>query len=276
MVGSIIDSNFTSALAGALAGALAAQKIAERSAQRESLLLEIRRINTAIMLSYSIVNAGLSLKKQYVKDICSTFANKKAELVEFKAKCTAGQIPADLPFEFQADFRSLQMPLIPSDLLRSQVIEGISLVGRPLTAAISLIGAIESLVDTIRKRNELIERFRALGSEGAKQLPAFYFGMPYQSGYTSTEYPDSIDALQRLTDDVIFFSELLGKDLMEHGNATLEKYKRIAKVCKENISEIDFSDAYRQGLMPNSADYLDWLKGFKGKSIETPPKRGAA
>jgi hypothetical protein len=259
-----------------LAGALAAQKIADRSAQRESLLLEIRRINTAIMLSYSIVNAGLSLKKQYVKDICSAFANKKAELAEFKAKRAAGQIPADLPFEFQADFRSLQMPLIPSDLLRTQVIEGISIVGRPLTAAISLIGAIESLADTIRKRNELIERFRSLGAEGAEQLPAFYFGMPYRSGHISTEYPDCIEALQRLTDDVIFFSELLGKDLMDHGKAALDRYKKIAKVRKEKISQIDFSDAHQQGLMPNSADYADWLRGFKSKSTEVEAKPGAA
>jgi len=138
------------------------------------------------------------------------------------------------------------MPLIPSDLLRSQVIEGVSIVGRPLTAAISLIGAIESLADTIRKRNELIERFRSLGAEGAEQLPALYFGMPYRSGHTSTEYPDSIEALQRLTDDVIFFSELLGKDLMDHAKVTLEKYKKVAKVRKERISQIDFSDAHRK------------------------------
>jgi hypothetical protein len=95
------------------------------------------------------------------------------------------------------------------------------------------------------------------------QMPALYFGLQYGVGHTSTEFPDTVEALHKLTDDVIFFSELLGKDLMTHGHALVKDLRKFARTPKEKVSQIDFSDAHQQGLMPISADYADWLKGFK-------------
>lgn len=264
----LINSNFAAALAGALAGALAAQRIADRTKQREELLREIRSTNSAIMLSFTVVNAGLALKNQYVRDLHSTYTKKKNELEEIlKARATGGITPRE-PFEFQADFRSLQMPLVPIELLRSLVVEEISAPARGLTAAISLAGAAESLADTIARRNALIERYRALGPGSEAQLPAFYFGLPYGPGHVNVEYPDTIEALHRLTDDVIFFGAILGTDLIEHGNSLLAKYRKNAKVKKEKIVTLDFSDARAKGLMPDPAEYADWLKGFKVSAAE--------
>jgi hypothetical protein len=138
---SIVNSNFTSALAGALAGALVAHRIADRANQRESLLKELRRTNAAIMLCFSIVNAGLALKRQFVASVYADYKAQAAALEAFKSRRAAGLIPKDEAFNFQADLRTLQMPLLPIDLLRTQVIDGISLAGRPLTAAMSLAGA---------------------------------------------------------------------------------------------------------------------------------------
>lgn len=262
----LVNSNFAAALAGALAGALAAQRIADRSKQREELLLEIRSTNSAIMLSFSVVNAGLALKNQYVRDIHATYTAKKKELEAIlSARAVSGVTPTE-PFEFQADFRSLQMPLVPIELLRTLVIEDVSVGGRALTAAISLAGAAESLAETIAKRNSLIERYRALGPKGEAQLPAFYFGLPYGPGHVSMEYPDTIEAIHRLTDDIIFFADILAADLGEHGQSLLATYGKIAKIKKEKIVTLDFSDAREEGLLPDPKDYADWLKGFR-KSV---------
>ena len=163
------------------------------------------------------------------------------------------------------------MPVIPIDVLRSQIYENISATGRPLALVAALVGSVSSLDDTIQRRNSLIERVRQLGPAGADQLPAFYFGLPYGPGHVSTEFSDTIDSLHNLTDDVIFFSELLGKDLMDHGNHILEQYKKIAKIKKEKISSVDFTEPRKQGLMPSESNYSDWLKGFPNSAQQGVP-----
>lgn len=227
-----LNSNFTAALAGALAGALAAQRIADRAKQRDALLQEVRIINAAIMVTFTICNAGLALKKQFVKGIYEEYSKQKELLQEFHRRRNAGEQPRDLPFEFRADFRTVPMPVVPIDLLRTQVFEHISVTGRPLALVSTLAGAVASLAGIIQKRDTLIERFTALGPAGADQLPAFYFGLPYGPGHVSMEYVDTIEGLRSLTEDVIFFSELLGKDLMDHGNQILKQYQSIAKLKK--------------------------------------------
>ena len=218
------------------------------------------------MVSFTICNTGLGLKKQYVKDIYETYIGKKSELEEFRRRRANGMQPPDLPFEFHADLRTLQMPLLPIDVLRTQVYESISVTGRPLALVATLSGVVASLVETIQRRNALIERFQELGPAGEAQLPAFYFGIPYGPGHVSTEFSDTVESLHSLSDDVIFFSDLLGQDLMVHGNRLLNQYKKVAKVKKETISSADFTEARKQGLMPNPADYADWLQGFVSKA----------
>ena len=270
-ISAFLNSNFTAALAGAFAGAMVAQRIGHRSKQRDLLLDEIRSTNAAIVVSFTICNTGLALKKQFVKEIYETYSAKKRELEEFQKIHGTGEIPANQPFEFQADFRTLQMPLVPIDVLRTQVYESISATGRPLALVGALSGAIDSLSDTIRKRNTLIQQFHALGAAGEAQLPAFYFGLPYGPGHVSTEFSDTVESLHALTDDVIFFSELLGKDLMSHGNSILDQYSKITKVKKEKISKLDFTEPRKEGLMPDAKNYTDWLKEFPDMAQQNTP-----
>lgn len=275
-IAGLLNSNFTAALAGALAGALAAQRIGDRAKQRDALLQEIRSTNAAIMVAFTICNAGLALKNQFIKDIYETYTAKKAALKEFQRRRAAGLEPADHPFEFQADFRTLQMPVVPIDVLRKQVYENISATGRPLALVAALVGAVASLADTIQNRNALIERFRSLGPEDVTHLSAFYFGLPYGPGHVSTEFSDTIESLHSLTDDVIFFSELLGTDLMAHGNHILDQYRNVAKVKKEKISSVNLTGPRNQGLMPDAANYTDWLKGFPNAAQQGIPANAGA
>lgn len=270
-ISAFLNSNFTAALAGAFAGAMAAQRIGDRAKQRDMLLQEIRSTNAAIIVSFTVCNAGIALKKQFVKDIYETYMARKADIEEFNRRRAAGQLPANQPFEFQADFRTLQMPQVPIDILRSQVYESISVTGRPLALVGALSGAVDSLADIIRKRNTLIQQFRALGAADEAQLAAFYFGLPYGPGHVSTEFSDTVEALYALTDDVIFFSELLGKDLMEHGNGILSQYRKVAKVKKEKISTVDYEEPRKEGLMPDAANYTDWLKAFPNSAQQSAP-----
>jgi hypothetical protein len=262
------NSNFTAALAGAFAGAMAAQRIADRTRQREFVLTEVRNTNAAIMIAYTVCNAGLALKKQLVKDIHDSFVATRREHGDFKARRARGDL-VDV-FELHLDLRTVQMPLFPIDVLRTQMFEKVSAVGRPLALTAALAGSVETLGNVIRKRSELIDRFRGLG-EGHPHLIPMYLGEPYGPGHVSEEFPDTVDAMYRLTDDVIFFSSLLAADLMTHGKDVLERYGKAVKVKGQRISSADFSDAREKGLMPEPANYIDWTTGFQDAAQQSAP-----
>lgn len=261
---SAFTTSLVGALAGAYAGAYAAQKIAERSKERAEFQAQIRNTNAAITLSFIVCNAAISLKRQQTKGLCDAYFKKKAELESFSEKRKAGEIFPGIPFEFQADLRSIPFPAVPIDALRSLVYEKLSVSARPLALVATLAGALSSLADTIANRNGLIASFKELSPQVREAaLPALYFGRPYGEGHVSTEYLDTMTGLQNLTDDVIFFSHLLCKDLATHGNKVLDKFKSQFKGVLEQIHAIELSPEKTAGLMPPDEQYSEWLSGFR-------------
>lgn len=260
------NSGFTTALigslAGAFAGAVSAQRIVERSKERELNLLQLRNTNATIMVAFSVCNSMIAIKHQHVASLYETFQRQKEELLDFKRKREAGAIPRETPFEFQADLRTLPAPLAPIKVLQNQVFERLSVTGRPLALVTTLSQTILSLATSIATRNALIERFRVADASANPEFLNHYFGLPSPSGHHSTEYADTIKAIHNLTDDAIFFSHLLCGDLRDYGNTVLERYKARFKDDSQSVSKPDFSKAKEAGLLPNEANYQDWLRGF--------------
>lgn len=261
---SAFTTSLVGALAGAYAGAYAAHKISERSKERADFQTQIRNTNAAITLSFMVLNAAISLKKQQTKGLCDAYFKKKAELEGFLQKLKAEDISPDIPFEFQADLRSIPFPAVPIDALRSLVYEKLSVSARPLALVATLAGALSSLADTTANRNGLIANFKELSPQVREAaLPALYFGCSYGEGHVSTEYLDTMTGLQNLTDDVIFFSHLLCKDLATHGNKVLDKFKSQFKVVLEQIHAIELLPEKTENLIPPDEQYSEWLSGFR-------------
>lgn len=265
--GDLLNSAFTTslvgALAGAFAGARAAQNVAERARETEQLVTQIRTINAAITASFTVANLLLAFKKQHIKPLFDGFVAKKAELGDFQRERDAGEIPKDQPFEFTADLRTLQIPLLPIELLQRLVFEKLSVTGRPLALTTALASVAASVADLTQNRAVLIELFRNLSEPDRRTFPALYFGLPFAQGKTSTEYADILHGLHSHTDDGIFFSELLCQDLMALGEVALGQYRKRVKNTKERVSEVSFADARALGLMPDPDQYKDWLRGFQ-------------
>lgn len=265
--GNVLNSAFTTSLVGALAGAFfgarAAQNTAERSKQKDQLLSQIRATNAAISASFVFCNILISLKRQHVKPIYETFVAKRAELAEVHEKRRLGQLSADQPFVFTADLRTLQMPLLPIQLIERIVFDKLSVIGRPLALTTSLSGVASTLADLMQQRRALIERFKRIPPGKQELVAALYFGRSFAEDRVSTEYADNLEALFNQTDDGIFFSQLLCRDLMESGEIALKEYKRLSKKSTEHISKIDFRQASELGLMPDESKYQDWLRGFQ-------------
>lgn len=261
-----LNSGFTTSLFGALlgawAGAWAAQRITERIKDKEQLVGQIRAANSAIMSAFVICNVILSLKKQHTQGLYNNFCKQKEALQHHHAGLATGTIAAGTPFEFQADFRSLPMPLVPIDTLKVQAYEKLSINGRPLALVSSLVGALDSLRSSMHLRNELIDRFKNLSPAEMALLPALYFGLPYGGGHVSTEYSDSVNAIRLYTDDVIFFGHLLCKDLEEYGNQVSNEYESRFRKKTIKVNSANFDIATAENLLPDEKDYADWLRAF--------------
>jgi hypothetical protein len=261
------NSSFSTAMAGAFAGAWGAQYIAERSKYRDELIKEIRNINAASVVAFGICNSLLSLKKQHVKALKENFYSQKKLLTDHRGKVQARAIDPKTAFEFQADLQTLTAPQFPIDILREQIFERLSLVGRPLNLTTTLSETLHCLNWSIERRNQLIESYKS-ATNPQVDLPVLYFGLPV-NGHVDQTYPDVIDSVYSQTNDGIFFSNLLCKDLIEHGEKMAGVFSKKFGKGAPTINTTDFTKAEDAGLMPDEADYADWLTMFV-KRIETP------
>jgi hypothetical protein len=255
-------TSLVGALAGAFAGATAAQRIAERTRQSDNLLGQLRATNAAMTVAFTICNSFIQLKRQHVQALYVGFHAQVAALQEFHRKRNAGEIPLEQPFQFQADLRSIQLPLMPVEVLQRLIFDRLSVSGRPLALAATIAGTVESVRDLMEKRAELVTRFNAIPPGHDALTIALYFGLPHGDGRVSTEYKDTLEGLFNQIENGIFFSELLCKDLKGFGDETLAKYKKLSKKTTERVSEVDFELARREGLMPDESKFADWLRGF--------------
>lgn len=265
---SFANSAFTTALvgslAGAFAGAYAAQRIVERAKEKELLLAQLRNINAAITTAFSVCNTMISFKKQHVREIATLFQNQKVAFIEHHRKVSSGESAEEL--RMQVDLRNLETPRVPTEVLQTLLFERISVTGRPLALVSTLLQTVESLARSVATRNNLVERFKKIDPNSLPQFSAIYFGLPFGGGHIDLQYSDTVTAISRLTDDAIFFSELIAKDLHEYGETVLAQYKKLSRDKTQSVSTGDFTLAREAGLMPNEDDYQDWLKGFVKKS----------
>ncbi len=264
-----LNSVFFTAIAGSLAGAFfgayAAQKVAETSKRRDELLKEMRITNAAIMVSFGICNTLLSAKKQHIRALKENFDTQSASLQAFMENNARGADDGNAIFEHRADFQTLPIIQLPTDILQKQVFESLSLGGRPLSLTTTLGQAVDGLNTAIENRNEFIANHYANRTPDNETF-ALYFGLPFNGRRVNKVYPDMIQSIYAQADDSIFFSQLLCKDLEEHGNQIAAQFKKRFGKGAPKIARPIFTNAEQEGLMPESENYSDWANMF----VKTP------
>jgi len=205
------------------------------------------------------------MKKQHIKALKEAYEDQKTALSVHKQRVDSGQIPRGTEFRFTADLQTLCLPALPVDILQKQIFEKLSVAGRPLSLATTIAQSVHSLGGSLEKRNELIAAYKAGNPPLSAEL---YFGLP-RGGAVNQDYPSSVDAIYRQTDDGIFFNHLLCKDLNAHGKKLSETLTKLFRKGAPTIAEADFSKV-AAGLMPDPKYYSDWLTAFKKKEDDSP------
>jgi hypothetical protein len=190
------------------------------------------------------------------------FEKQKAELVIFKRRRAAAEIPNDQMHEFTADMRTFPAPVVPIGTLKTLVFERISAYGRPLALVSILEQSLTGLAEAIEHRGRLIQRFQS-GSIPKDKFAHHYFGLQQASGETNQEYSDTVSAIASYIDDVAFFSSLLCSDLIKHGEKVRATIVKPSDMNVPRVTKADFSGPKAKGLIPPDENYADWLKGFQ-------------
>jgi hypothetical protein len=257
------------ACAGAYAGAWAAQRIAERSRELRELLAEIRNTNAAIMLAVTVWNGAYGLKKQHVKALHDGYKKQREELAEYERKRASATVHLGLGFSYHANLMTLPPITLPVHQLQTHVFEKVSVPGRPLIVVPTIAQTADMLVQSIEKRNELVGQFKKLGGSASPAFHALYFGLVDSSGNQNVEYPDTVEAISVLTDSLMYFTELLCKDLRAHGALLVDRIAEKGRKNRPTIHSADFDKAKREGLAPDEADFASWRDNFvSGASTE--------
>jgi hypothetical protein len=258
-----LNTNFISAsisaLAGAAAGVLGAQSLATKASEKTELTRELRLINAANTIAFTICNSVLASKHQYIHPLHDKFASDTALVRDLIAKAKAGQGPIHINIE--ADLSKFPVPEEPVEALKSMLLQSNKLQGREFALFAMLEQSVNGLKSAIAQRNALCDEF-ALRDHTPDEFNYRYFGLKRRDGHTNRFYADTVSAIKFYSDDVTFFGSKLIDDLYEAGvkvhKALTEKYK--AKVPK--VSTVDFSDAKEAGLIPPDSQYDSWLRGF--------------
>jgi hypothetical protein len=232
-----------------------------RAENKDELLTEIRVTNVATMVAFGVSNTLLSSKKQLIRPLKSQFEQQK-ELT--KAAILKQQKGDGGVIEFHADFRMLPPLILPLPLLQGQIFEKLSVDKRPIALVTTLAQVCDGLNVSIVKRNQLIELYKT-SALPPNHIMALYFGFPFNGGQINQEYSDLMQAIYAQTDDVIFFSSQLSKELSEHGDRLAESFKKQFGGNTPRITKPDFSKAKDADLMPDDRNYADWFNMFVKK-----------
>lgn len=259
------------ALAGAWLGAWAAQRIAGNHKLRDELQKELRSTNAGIMLSHTITNVAYALKKQHIKPLKDSY-DRDCLSFELYKQAKANGI-GDAPFEMAPNLDRLEEVAPPISALQNIVMGQISTTGRAIASVTALADAVGNLNDTLRGRNNLLERIKEDKLPQGAQIEHFYLGLPYAPGKANMEYRCYVQALWLYTNDVIFFSMKLSEDLRKHGLHVAGKYARAFRGGVPAVSSFDYSKAEQEGLLPNEEEYESWLSGFPAKQVKDTPSK---
>ena len=191
----------------------------------------------------------------------------------FRSKRETGLIAKDVLFDFIADLQTFPLPQLPTAQIQKQVFEQLTVGGRPLSIVTCLVEATSWLNNSLEERNQLIEMYKATNAPDSQDFSLLYFGLPNKNGHVHLEYPNSVDSISSYTDDGIFYSHLLCKDLNEHGMALASTFKKRFRDPTPQINSSDFQKAKTAGLLPPDDAYAKWLSCFiKSEEAKSKPK----
>jgi hypothetical protein len=151
-------------LMGAAVGVLAGAWLTGRRESKRALVDELNGVRAAMTLCFTISNRFISLKEQHVQPLTVEYEHFGQQYKAFlRQRGTPG---TQTQFSVKADLRTVTPLRVPTELLERYVFEKTLVDIQALAAAVDLVGAIDSLENSMKFRNDLIAEIRASNLAG--------------------------------------------------------------------------------------------------------------
>jgi len=249
-------------LATAAFSAFIGALIGSRGRYKGELVTELNSIRAALAICFSICNRFVGWKAQHIRLMHENYLGQK-QSYDFFELSNLGYVGPPRQFALRADLRTITPVKVPTELLERHVFDKIRIQGRPLAAAITLIGVIDSFEKQCNIRSDLVAKFEATKFNSEKEKIDLYLGLQNSKGLTDERFKSNIEALVAQADDCIFFSRILAEDLEAYGNKLLKQNGWKYRLGISEIIPADWSDAEKEGLIPPRDQYAGWLKAFR-------------
>lgn len=246
---------------GAFGGAVGAQIIIARGQEKQRSIDELNNVNSALMLSSSICDTFLGLKKQHVREMASQFYEEIRRFAKYRARQVSKDASTE-PFGLRVDLNTLPVLMTPVKALESIVFERIAIGSRGLALMSQLIGALDGVATATRKREHLVEEQRRQQRENGN-LVAWYLGVETGTNpnVSDQRFAQNIKAIASQTDDCIFFASSLASELTRYGVRLRTRKRRRLYAGLPKVLKADWSES--EGLFPPRELYKSWNENFK-------------
>jgi hypothetical protein len=167
------------------------------------------------------------------------------------------------PLELALDLQTISQHKFPEAALEKIVFEKCEAGARALVSVAALSGAIDDLRNSIDYRNGLISEFREQRDKMTElDRIQLYVGAP-KAGEVDARFVSNVQALSKQTDDCIFFSMFLAGELMRYGSVLHSRNRLRYRLGVQKLLPVDWTIAQEANLLPNEAEYANWVAGFK-------------
>lgn len=244
---------------GAFFGAFGAYLLSFFSEIRKERIDAIGMANLASMLSVSIANSMISLKQQHIRPLVRDYERDRERFEADHADAVLGVGKRELVCSM--NLRVINEVSFPVELLRNSIAGMRIHSPESLSAACSLEEAVKELNSSLSKRNELIEDFRCFSRKHGDEATIYrYFGQVDDHGNVDELYSTLMDAIDKYSDDIIFFSVFISESLV----GRMKGFRKWWLFTRKEIYGADFSYARSCGLIPDILQYASWTKSFAG------------
>lgn len=244
---------------GAYFGARAAQRIVSREAifnQRRDAILAS---NAAQSLTMVVFNQAAALKKQHHLPMLDRWRAQREAVL-------AAQQDKSKEVVVAVHFQTPPPIMFPINTLADIVYGKLSLNGRPLAALSELVQAAHTMTHLIAEHEALRLEFEGRDKDDAATR---YLALDTPLG-RDDRYKDLAEGFVSALDDLIFFSDVLGKDLQEFGQAVTDGSTRWDRKRLPQVNKPGQLLPENQYLIPKHEYHARWFDSHK---MVRPPRK---
>lgn len=242
----LLNSNFSTSFFGAVAGSGVIILI---DWYRRKLLF-LADINTSIGELSGLSSTLLCIKKQHTLPMVKKYKENVLKYKQASQPVHVSNSEKTIRLHFELHLQKHWTPSLFFDLPTDRIYSMAPGAARIIPIISQTKRTLVEIENIYKIWNQQIDYLNSIKDH--KEIISYYLGISNSSGHFDTNFRDTINALEQVVDDGIFFCELSIKKITEIGRKSLPCW------LKKKIAKIEFVDPEYLKLVPSSNYKQGW------------------